>query len=142
MPTHPDHFVDWRFVRKQALLNHLSDNDHAAREFDIFVIEIPAVTKRECICGEKTAIRTNNEQARCRFHAVINRLTFHFVRETFQANFAGLAFHQAIVMQRLLVTDVAPVPIFLSHVAARAHVRRIFRELKNVRAEKTDSMLD
>src|SRR5438105_15791146 len=45
-------------------------------------------------------------------------------------------------MERLLIIDVAAVLIFFLNVAACAHVRRILRELKNVRTEKTEAVLN
>ena len=36
--TDSDHFANRRFMRKQTLLDHLSDDDYAARKIDIFVV--------------------------------------------------------------------------------------------------------
>ena len=36
--SYSDNFADGRFVRKQTLLNHLSDDDHVARKTDIFIV--------------------------------------------------------------------------------------------------------
>ena len=45
-------------------------------------------------------------------------------------------------MQRLPIRDVAAVLIFFLDLAADVHVGRIFTELKNICAEKTDSTFD
>ena len=45
-------------------------------------------------------------------------------------------------MQRLLIGDVVSVAKFLPDIAARAHIGRIFGELKDVGAEKTDAILN
>ena len=111
-------------MREQSFLNHLSDHDDPPRKIDIFITQISAITERVSIGREKTPIRSNNEQTRRRLHAVVDRLSLHFIGETFEANFARLALHQPVIMQRLQVSDVAAVPIFFPHVTARRHIGR------------------
>ena len=94
------------------------------------------------IRSEKTFIGSDNEKTRRCLYAVINRLAFHFVTKTFQANLARFAFHQPVIMQRLFIGDVVPVSKFLLHVAARTDIGRIFGELKDVGTEKANAVLD
>src|SRR2546423_15336901 len=101
-----------------------------------------AVTERVSIGSEKTSIGSDKEKTRCCLHAVINRLAFHFVTETLEANLARLAFHQSVIMQRFFIGNVVPVAKFLLHVAARADIGRIFGELKDVGTEKADAVLN
>ena len=85
------------------------------------------------IRGEKTSIRSDNEKTRSRLYAVVNGLAFHFITKALEANLARLAFHQSIIMQRLLVGDVVAVAKFFLHIATCTDIRRIFAELKDVR---------
>src|SRR6266498_1474992 len=135
-------FADRRFVRKQPLLDHFSNNDHAPRKIDVFIIQIAAVTERGSVRGKKTPIGSDNEQARSGLDAIVDGLAFYFVTKTLEANFSRLAFHQSIIMQRLLISDVVSIPKFFLHIAACANTGRIFRELKNVRAEKAQPVLN
>jgi hypothetical protein len=45
-------------------------------------------------------------------------------------------------VQRLLVGNVVSVTKFFLHVAARTDIDRIFAELKNIRSEKADPVLN
>ncbi len=140
--THANDFADRRFVREQSFLDDLSNDNHAPRKLDVFIIQIAAITKRVSIRGEKTFIGSHNKKIRRCLYAVINRLTFHFVTKTFQANLASFAFHQPVIMQRLFICDVVPVAKFLLRVAARTDIGRIFAKLKNVGPEKANTVLN
>src|SRR5262249_14227656 len=118
-------FADRRLMREQAFLDHLADGNYVARKIDIFVVQVSSVAESAGVRSEKAAVGADNEETRRRFHAVVNRLAFHFVTETLQANLARISFHQLLVMQPLLVSDVAAVLIFFLHVATRGHVRRV-----------------
>ena len=83
VPADPDYFADRRFVREQAVLDHFADDDDVARKIDIFIVQISAVTEGVSVGGEKTAICPHDQQARGRFHAVVNGLAFHFITKTF-----------------------------------------------------------
>src|SRR5206468_5132271 len=114
-------------VRKQSLLDHFSNDDHAPRKIDVFITQISAVTERVSVRGKKTSIGSDNEQARSGLDAIVDGLAFYFVTKTLEANFSRLAVHQSIIMQRLLIGDVVSIPKFFLHIAACANIGRIFR---------------
>src|SRR5207248_3038476 len=88
-----NHFANGRLVRKQTFLNHFADNDDVTRKIDIFIVQVSAVTESESVGGEKTPVRSNDEQTRGRLHAVVDRLAFHFVAKTLQTNLARVSLH-------------------------------------------------
>src|SRR5205807_4939497 len=105
----------------------------------VFVVKIAAVTERECIGGKKTSIRSDNRETwRC-LNPVINGLAFQVPPEALQTNLGGVSLHQFVITLRLLIGDVAAVLVlFLNIGTTGVDVYRVFRELKDVRSEKTD----
>src|SRR5207249_11559470 len=120
----------------------LSNNEYPPRKLDVFIVQIAAITERVGIRGEKTFIGSHNEKTRRGLCAIVNRLPLNFVTKTFEANLTSLAFHQSVIMQHLLVGDVVPVTKFFPHVAAHAHISRVFGELKNVGTEEANAVLN
>ena len=51
-------FSDGRFVREQALLDLLADDEHAARKRDIFIIDVSAVSEGIGVGGKETLVRS------------------------------------------------------------------------------------
>src|SRR5262249_29973921 len=111
-------------------------------KFDIFVVQVPAVTESVSIGGEKTAVCSNYEKTGRGLHAIVNSLSLHLVTKALEANFAGVVFHQLCVMQRLAVRNFAAVFICFLDLTTDVHVCRVLGELKNVRSEKTDAAFD
>ena len=112
MAAYPDDFSDWRFVWEQSFLDHFADNDYPARELDVFVVQIAAITEGVSISGEKTSVGPDDEKARRGLNAIVNSLAFHLVTERLETNLSRVAFHQLRVMQCLAVSDVAAVLVF------------------------------
>ena len=129
-------------MREQSFLDYLSNNNYTSGKLDVFISQIAAIPECVCVRSEETFIGSRDEKTRSCFYAVIDRLPFHFVAETFEANLSRLTFHQSVIMQRLLVGDAVAIAKFFLHVATRAHIGRIFGELKNIGTEETNSVLN
>src|SRR5437870_3265475 len=132
MSAHSDDFADGRFVWKQALFDHFSDDENVACEIDIFVAQVATVAERKGIGGEKASIRADDGETRRRLDAVINRLAFEITTKALETNLLRLSAHELVVAQSLPIGDIAPVLIFFLRLATRVDVHRVFRELKNI----------
>src|SRR5437588_11847143 len=127
-------------MRKQTLLDSFPNDNRASCQRCSLIIDVASISERVGIGREKTAIRAGDSESRRGLESVINRLPSEI--ETLKANLSRVAFHQLVIAQGLAVSDVATVLVFLLRPSAGADVRRIFGELKNVRAEKTDAAFD
>src|SRR5262249_16006123 len=109
MPGDANDYTNRRLMREQSFLDCLADHDDAAREIDIFLVEVTAVSEGKCISGKKTAIGSNHRQTWSSLDAIVNRLSLEIASEGFKTDFARIPIHQLRVMLRLLVGDVSPV---------------------------------
>src|SRR4029077_5910604 len=106
---------------------------------DIFVVKVAAITKGKGIGGQESLVRSDHSQTRRRLEPVINGLALDLAPKTFKANLRGVSLHQFVITYRLLIGNFGPVLVFFLPVgAAGVDVHRIFRELKNIRSQKTD----
>src|ERR1700730_14969700 len=118
---------------EEPLLDLLADDENAAGEFHIFVVDVAAIADGIGVSDGKILVRSRDRDARRCLNPVVNSLLP--IIETFQANGLRNSFHDLSVTQSLAISDVVAVRVLLLIIAASTKVDRILGELKNIRTE-------